>query len=134
MPPLRWAVLLVDLDPVEGHEQSGKRRVLVVSLEAFHRSGLVLACPITAARPEAQRLGEVAIPVGEAGQTKPGVILCFQARTMSLLRVERSQRPHYLTDPKIRGQVRAALAMFAGLDAPGLEDGADVDDYFGLFS
>ena len=50
--PLRWAVVVVSLDPAKGHEQAGKRRVLVVSYEPFHRSGLMTVCPITADRSE----------------------------------------------------------------------------------
>src|SRR5260370_39841257 len=80
---LRWAVLVLDLDPVAGHEQAGSRRCLVVSYEPFHGSGLMAVCPITAARPTARYPNEVEIPAGEAGQTEPGVILCHQVRTVS---------------------------------------------------
>ncbi len=89
-----------------------------------------MVCPITAARDKAERYGEVEIPVGEAGQTKPGVILCFQVRVVSVLRFIPGQSPAYLSDPGIRTRVRIALAMFAGLDMPGFKDGASVDDYF----
>src|SRR6266568_1537332 len=130
MPPLRWAVLIADLEPVEGHEQGGQRRVLVTSIEAFHRTGMAFVCPITAARAEVKRFGEVAIAVGEAGQTKAGVILCNQARTISVRRFQQGRVPRYLTDPALRARVRAALAMHAGLDVPGLEDGASCDDFF----
>lgn len=37
--PLRWAVVIATLDPVQKHEQAGERRVLVVSYDPFHRSG-----------------------------------------------------------------------------------------------
>lgn len=128
-PPLRWAVLIVNLDPVVGHEQGGERRALVVSYEPFHRSGRVSICPITAARATVRFPNEVAIPVGEAGQTKPGVILCHQARTISLERVQSALRRaggrvHYLTDPHIRRQVREALIRHFGLDIPPDLDGA----------
>jgi mRNA-degrading endonuclease toxin of MazEF toxin-antitoxin module len=43
-------------------------------------------CPITAARSVPRYPNEVAIPIGEAGQTRAGVILCHQVRTISLLR------------------------------------------------
>jgi len=55
---LRWAVVIVDLDPVEGREQAGQRRALVVSYEPFHRSGLMTVCPITAARSQPRYPGE----------------------------------------------------------------------------
>jgi mRNA interferase MazF len=128
-PQLRWAVVIVDLDPAEGHEQAGQRRALVVSYEAFHRAGLLTVCPITAAREKPRYPGEVAIPAGEGGQTKPGLILCAQVRTISVRRVRASGiLPHggiaYLTDPRIRSAVRAALRHHLGLDIPSLSDGA----------
>ncbi|HYU49476.1 MAG TPA: type II toxin-antitoxin system PemK/MazF family toxin [Candidatus Limnocylindria bacterium] len=126
---LRWAVVIVDLDPTEGHEQAGQRRALVVSYEAFHRSGLVTVCPITAARERPRYPGEVAIPAGEGGQTKDGLILCAQVRTISVRRIRASGiLPDggiaYVTDPRIRSAVRAALRHHLGLDIPPLSDGA----------
>jgi mRNA interferase MazF len=121
--PLRWAVVIVDLDPVQGHEQAGERRALVVSYEPFHRAGLATVCPITAARADPRYPGEVAIPVGEAGQTKPGVVLTSQLRTISLERV-RSSPLGVVTQPTIRRSVRSALAHHLGLDIPAIGDGA----------
>ena len=128
-PQLRWAVVIVDLDPTEGHEQAGQRRALVVSYEAFHRSGLLTVCPITAAREKPRYPGEVAISAGEGGQTKDGLILCAQVRTISVRRVRASGiLPDggiaYLTDPRIRSAVRAALRHHLGLDIPPPSDGA----------
>lgn len=122
--PLRWAVVIADLDPTIGHEQGGERRALVVSYEPFHRSGSLTICPITAARAEAKYPNEVPIPIGEAGQTKPGVILCHQVRTVSMLRA--NQQPvGFLTDAVLRARVRHALARHLGLDIPASTDGAD---------
>jgi mRNA-degrading endonuclease toxin of MazEF toxin-antitoxin module len=128
-PSLRWAVLIVDLEPVVGHEQGGERRCLVVSYEPFHRSGRVTICPITAARDQPRYPNEVAIPVGEAGQTKPGVILVHQVRTISLDRARRSLqrsggRVAYVSDARIRHRVREALERHLGLDIPPAVDGA----------
>lgn len=120
--PLRWSVVVVDLDPVQGHEQAGERRALVVSYEPFHRSGLATVCPITAARSDARYPGEVALPVGVAGQTRDGVILTSQLRTISLRRV-RSAPLGTLSDPSLRRAVRSALAHHLGLDIPSIGDG-----------
>ena len=121
--PLRWAVIRVALDPATGHEQGGTRRALVVSYEPFHRSGLATVCPITAARAEARYPGEVAIPAGVAGQTRPGVILCQQLRTTSLGRMVGPPEGR-LSEPGLRREVRAALAHHLGLDIPAVGDGA----------
>lgn len=121
--PLRWAVVIANLDPVEGHQQAGERRVLVVSYEPFHRSGLATVCPITAARAEARYPGDVPIPAGQAGQTRDGVILTSQLRTISLHRVS-SAPVGAVLDRSLRRAVRAALAHHLGLDIPGIADGA----------
>jgi Growth inhibitor len=123
--PLRWAIVIVDLDPTVGHEQQGRRRALVVSYEPFHRSGLVTICPITTREPRYP--GEVPIPVGRAGQTKDGLILTHQLRTIDLRRVtafEVGGTRQYVTDVAIRRAVRAALARHLGLDIAGAADGA----------
>jgi mRNA interferase MazF len=120
---LRWAVVIVDLDPVQGHEQAGERRALVVSYEPFHRSGLATVCPITSARTEARYPGDVPIPAGQAGQTRDAVIVVSQVRTVSLRRV-RGAPLGTVSDRRIRWSVRQALAHQLGLDIPAIGDGA----------
>jgi mRNA-degrading endonuclease toxin of MazEF toxin-antitoxin module len=122
-PTLRWAVVRVGLDPARGHEQGGTRRALVVSYEPFHRSGLATVCPISAARDEVRYPGEVALPVGVAGQTRAGVILCQQLRTIALERVVGAPEGR-ISDTGIRRAVRVALAHHLGLDIPAVGDGA----------
>jgi mRNA interferase MazF len=126
--PLRWAVVLVDLDPSRGHEQAGTRRALVVSYEAFHRSGMATVCPIATRQPKYP--GEVPLPEGHAGQTRDGLILCHQVRTLDLSRVsalEIGGQIQYVTDRSVRRAVRAALAHQLGLDVPATIDGAGRD-------
>ena len=122
---LRWAVVIVDFDPVRGHEQEGRRRALVVSYEPFHRSGMATVCPITTRRPKYP--AEIALPAGHAGQTQDGLILVHQVRTLDLRRVAAfaiAGAVQYVTDPKVRREVRAALAHHLGLDLPAASDGA----------
>ena len=123
--PLRWAIVLHPLGPTRGHEQAGTRRALVVSYEAFHRSGMVTVCPITTRPPKYP--GEVPIPDGHAGQTRDGLILCHQVRTLDLTRVttfELGGRVQYVTDRSVRAAIRIALAHQLGLDIPAAADGA----------
>ena len=121
--PSRWSVVVVGLDPVVGHEQAGARRALVVSNEPFHRSGLLTVCPITAARTEPRYPGDVSIPIGEAGQTKAGVVVCSQLWTISQERVHGTP-VGVLAVPATRRHVRRALAHHFGLDVPPIGDGA----------
>ena len=60
-------------------------RVAIARLRVLRRA---IGPLITAARTDPMRPAEVRIPVGEAGQTKPGLILCHQVRTISLLRAK----------------------------------------------
>ena len=122
---LRWAIVLVDFDPTRGHEQQGLRRALIVSYEAFHRSGMATVCPISARA--VKYPGEIGIAGGHAGQTKEAVILCHQVRTIDLSRVtayEVGGRPQTITDPGIRRAVRDALLHHLGLDVSPAADGA----------
>jgi len=123
--PLRWSIVIADLDPTIGDEQRGRRRVLVVSYEPFHRSGMATVCPISARPPRYP--GEVAMPRGMAGQTEDAVVLCHQLQTVDLSRVtsfDINGVRQRITDALIRGQVRAAIAHHLGLDIRTSLDGA----------
>jgi mRNA-degrading endonuclease toxin of MazEF toxin-antitoxin module len=122
---LRWAIALIAFDPGRGHEQQRTRRALIVSYEAFHRSGMATACPITTRAPKYP--GEIAIPAGHAGQTRDGLILVHQVRTVDLDRVTAFALGgvvQYVTDPTTRRAVREALAHQLGLDLTAAMDGA----------
>lgn len=121
----RWSIVIIDFDPAVGHEQQGVRRALVVSYDAFHRSGMATVCPITSR--VAKYPGEIAIPAGTAGQTLDAVVLVHQVRTVDLRRVttfEIGGEAQVLVDPVIRRVVRSALAHHLGLDLPASLDGA----------
>ena len=47
--PARGEIWLVDLDPTRGHEQAGRRPVLIISEDPFNRSraNLVIVLPVT---------------------------------------------------------------------------------------
>jgi mRNA interferase MazF len=51
---LRGDIYWADLDPTVGHEQAGRRPVLILSCQAFNdRSGTVVAVALTSAEPRA---------------------------------------------------------------------------------
>src|SRR5260370_5005179 len=51
---LRGEVVCAELDLTQGHEQSGRRPVLVLSQDVFNeRSGTVIACALTSQEPRA---------------------------------------------------------------------------------
>ena len=86
---------------------------------------MATVCPITTRPPRYP--GEVPIPAGHAGQTKDGLVLTHQVRTVDLRRVsafEIAGRRQLVNDPQVRRAVRSALAHHLGLDVPGAADGA----------
>jgi mRNA interferase MazF len=60
--PRRGHVVWVDLDPVKGHEQGGRRPAFVLSHDDYNRIGLMIVCPITT-KPKGYPF-EVLIPHG----------------------------------------------------------------------
>ena len=87
--PSRGDVVLVDLDPVVGHEQGGQRPALVVSADAMNRSpaGLVIVAPITGTDRGIPAHVKVSPP--EGGLARTSVIMADQVRTISRRRVAR---------------------------------------------
>lgn len=79
---VRWA----DLDPGRGHEQSGRRPVLVLSHDVFNdRSGTVIAVALTSQEPRAGF--PLTLESKAAGVTKRSWIKISQIRTLSVDRL-----------------------------------------------
>ena len=80
----RGEIWLVGLDPTEGHEQRGRRPVLIVSPEAFNRVTKVpVVVPITSGGSFARTAG-FAVPLEGAGTTTTGIVRCDQPRALDL--------------------------------------------------
>jgi mRNA-degrading endonuclease toxin of MazEF toxin-antitoxin module len=125
---LRWAVVRIGPDPAVRREHAGERRALVVSSEPIHCARLATILPITAVRADPRYPGEVALAVGEAGQARPGVILCHQVRTIPLDRLAGRTPDGFVTSSATRAAVRAALEHHLGLDIPPVVDGARITE------
>jgi mRNA-degrading endonuclease toxin of MazEF toxin-antitoxin module len=79
----RGEIWLVSLDPAAGHEQKGRRPVLIVSPEAFNKiTKLPVILPITSGGSFARTAG-FAVPLTAGTKTK-GVVRCDQPRTLDL--------------------------------------------------
>ncbi|MGC2108334.1 MAG: type II toxin-antitoxin system PemK/MazF family toxin [Candidatus Korobacteraceae bacterium] len=80
----RGEIWLVALDPTAGHEQKGRRLVLIVSPEAFNRvTKAPVVLPITSGGQFARAAG-FAVPLTGAGTTTTGVVRCDQPRALDL--------------------------------------------------
>ena len=80
----RGEIWLVSLDPSSGHEQKGRRPVLIVSPEAFNRATRVpVVVPITSGGSFARTAG-FAVPLTGTGAKTSGVVRCDQPRALDL--------------------------------------------------
>jgi len=80
----RGEIWLVGLDPAAGHEQKGRRHVLIVSPEAFNRVTKVpVVLPITSGGSFARTAG-FAVALTGAGTKTAGVVRCDQPRALDL--------------------------------------------------
>jgi mRNA-degrading endonuclease toxin of MazEF toxin-antitoxin module len=80
----RGEIWLVELDPAMGHEQKGRRPVLIVSPEAFNRVTKVpVVLPITSGGNFARTTGFAVSLLGGETQTT-GVVRCDQPRALDL--------------------------------------------------
>ena len=105
----RGEIWHVDLEPVKGREQQGKRYVLVVSPESYNvaMSGLAFVAPITLVGAHDRTKG-FAVSLTGAGTIASGVILCGQLRAVDL-RARGGRRIEQAPD-FIVGDVLAKLA------------------------
>ena len=80
----RGEIWLAGLDPSEGHEQKGRRPVLIVSPEAFnHVTRVPVVLPITSGGSFARTAGFAVSLIG-TGLATNGVVRCDQPRALDL--------------------------------------------------
>ena len=79
---IRWA----DLNPVRGHEQAGRRPVLILSHDVFNeRAGTVIAVALTSQEPRAGF--PLTLESKASGLTKRSWIKISQIRTLPVDRI-----------------------------------------------
>jgi len=80
----RGEIWWVGPDPVEGHEQKGRRPVLIISPDAFNRVTMApVVLPITSGGSFARTAG-FAVSLTGSGTKTTGVIRCDQPRALDL--------------------------------------------------
>jgi len=81
--PLQSEIWMADLDPTRGHEQPGKRPVLVVSADTFNTSpaGLVVVLPITSKSKGIR--AHLPIEPNGTGLRTNSYVICEQPRTIA---------------------------------------------------
>jgi mRNA interferase MazF len=83
---LRGEIYWADLSPIRGHEQVGRRPVVVISQDVFNeRSGTIVAMAITS---QTQRAGfPLAHKLSSGGLAKESWVKMSQVRTLSTSRL-----------------------------------------------
>ena len=106
--PRQGEVWLADLDPVAGHEQAGRRPVLIVSVDTFSAAAheLVIVVPITTT--DRGLMLDVRIEPPEGGGDRIAFAMPYQVRTVSHSRL--SSRRGTVTD-KTLGDVLSRLRI-----------------------
>jgi mRNA interferase ChpB len=105
----RGDIYLVSLDPTEGHEQRGRRPVLVVSPAEFnHATRLPVILPITNGGEFARRIG-FAVPI--SGIKTTGVVRCDQPRVLDL-KARKGQKVDTLPDGLIDEVLAKVVTIF----------------------
>ncbi len=113
----KWDLAWALLDPTVGHEQAGRRPVLVFRNEVIGAPiGLATVLPLTTWK-KGRRVypTEVLLPSEVTGLPAASLLLAHQVRTISSRRL--SARLGAVTDSTLRRQVVAALQLW--LDLPG---------------
>lgn len=83
---LRGDIVWADLDPTVGHEQSGRRPVLVLSDDVFNdRSGTVIAVAVTSQAPKVSF--PLSYELSDPKLPKRSWVKIGQIRTLSVLRI-----------------------------------------------
>lgn len=108
----RGEIWLIDLNPVRGHEQAGKRPCLVISVNLFNQgaSGLAVVLPITSKNKKIPFHVEINPP--EAGLKFKSFIKCEDIRSVS---VERFATKWGTVNEKTITEVEQRLKILIGL-------------------
>jgi mRNA-degrading endonuclease toxin of MazEF toxin-antitoxin module len=108
----RGEIWLVSLDPAAGHEQKGRRPILIVSPDAFNRVTRVpVVLPMTSGGSFARTAG-FAVPLADAGTRLTGVVRYDQPRSLDL--GARHGRKVETVPKSIMDEVLARLAPIIG--------------------
>lgn len=111
----RGEVYFVDLDPVRGREQAGRRPVLVLSVDAINRLPLVVTVVVGTKGENIAKdyPSNVRVSASESGLPLETVFLCFQLRSIDPKRFP--DKPAGRISGKILENVENAVRRCIGL-------------------
>lgn len=101
-------VVVANLDPAKGHEQRGRRPVVILS--HLRQFGLIIIVPLTTK--DKGWWTQVGIPKGESRLPEDSFALCHQIRSLSVERVETFSGR---ISPLTLGKIKTVLGGILGL-------------------
>jgi mRNA interferase MazF len=110
--PDRGEIWLADLNPVRGHEQAGRRPVLIISVRPFNgsKAGLVVAIPLTSTLRAIP--WHVVVHPPEGGLSNPSALLCEAVRSIRKERLVKCWgRVSVATLEKVEDRTRMLLGL-----------------------
>ena len=115
MAVLRGEVYLVNLNPVQGREQAGRRPVLVISTDAINRLPLVVTVVVGTNGQNVTRNypTNVRVSTAESGLPMETVFLCFQLRSLDPSRF--ADAPEGRVSGEVLERVETAVRHCLGL-------------------
>jgi mRNA interferase MazF len=109
----RGQIYYARLDPVVGHEQGGRRPVLIIQNDTGNRfAPTVIVAALTTSLPDKPYPTEVRVPAGAGGLPRPSAIRLDQIRTLDKRRLEKHVGQ---LDEEIMRQVDQAITISLGL-------------------
>ena len=111
----RGQIYIVDLDPIQGREQSGGRPILVVSTDSINRQPLVISVIVGTDATHLSRdyPTNIRVSAAESGLPKDTVFLAFQLRSLDPARF--LAPPAATLSPTRMADVEQALRRVLGL-------------------
>jgi mRNA interferase MazF len=117
-PVRQWDLFSADLDHPVGSEQGGSRRpVIVVSNDGFNQQfPVITVVPLTGREGKKRKVYafEIVIPAGLAGNPDESIIMSYQIRTISKLRL--LEIMGRLEDLRVRGEIEHRILEHIGVD------------------
>lgn len=112
----KWNIYFLDLDPIKGSEQRGKRPVLAISNDAVNAALPVFTClPFSSVKPGMKIYPtEVYISASDSGLSRDSVVMLHQIRTVSTSRII-GDAIGEIKDTALRQQINRALTQYFDL-------------------
>lgn len=108
----QWGIFWADLNPAKGSEQSGRRPVLVISVEVINQVlPIVTILSITSVKDNRRVYPtEVYLKAEESGLSKDSIIMAHQIRAVSKERL--GEKCGVIADVEIRESIRNTMRLY----------------------